>query len=125
MYAVIVNYILFLDVMVLYVLKWTVPEEKLEAYREWAILGIERTLLVPGVIEFRGYRNVTTRMNSVFVTYEFTDLSAWAKWYSHEEIQKVRNELTMLVTDFSADLWEMSPIVPMSNTKSKCIYEPH
>ena len=111
----IVNYLYnILDAMVLYVLRWNIPKEKLEAYKEWATLGIDRTLLVSGVIEFRGYRNVNSHMNDIIVTYEFTDLTSWAKWYSHEEIQKIRDELNMLVTDFSADLWEMSPIVPMS-----------
>lgn len=109
--------------MVLYVLKWNIPKEKLDAYKEWATLGIDRTLLVPGVIEFRGYRNVNSHMDKVIVTYEFKDLASWAKWHSHEEIQKVRDELIMLVTDFSADLLEMSPIVPMSNSALKNIHE--
>ena len=86
---------------------------RLNAYKKWTELGIERTLKVIGVVEFRRYQTVASPSDQIVVTYEFTDLTAWAKWYSHEEIQKVRDELNMLVTDFSADLWEMSPIVPM------------
>ena len=101
--------------MVLYVLRWSISSEKLDAYKKWAELAIERTLIVPGLVEFRRYRTVASPSNQIVVTYEFTDLPAWAKWYSHEEVQKVLDELSMLVSNFSTEIWNMAPIVPISN----------
>jgi len=101
--------------MVLYVLRWSISPEKLNAYKKWAELAIERTLIVPNVVEFRRYRTVASPSNQIVVTYEFTDLPAWAKWYSHEEVQKVLDELSMLVSNFSTEIWNMAPIVPISN----------
>lgn len=101
--------------MVLYVMRWSISPEKLNAYKKWAELAIERTLIVPGLVEFRRYRTVASPSNQIVVTYEFTDLPAWAKWYSHEEVQKVLDELSMLVSNFSTEIWNMAPIVPISN----------
>ncbi|MBT4484477.1 MAG: hypothetical protein HOC71_12465 [Candidatus Latescibacteria bacterium] len=101
--------------MVLYVLRWSISPEKLNAYKKWAELAIEQTLIVPGLVEFRRYRTVASPSNQIVVTYEFTDLPAWAKWYSHEEVQKVLDELSMLVSNFSTEIWNMAPIVPISN----------
>jgi len=85
------------------------------AYKKWAELGIERMLTVPGVVEFRRYQTVASPSNQIVVTYEFMDLPAWVKWYSHEDIQKVQNELSMLVSSFSTELWNMSQLIPISN----------
>jgi quinol monooxygenase YgiN len=40
--------------MVLYVMKWDIHPEKVEAYLEWAQSAISRTVAVPGMLEFRG-----------------------------------------------------------------------
>lgn len=101
--------------MVLYVMRWSVSPEKLNAYKKWAELGIERTLTVPGVVDFRRYRTVASPSDQIVVTYEFVDLSAWAKWYLYEDVQKVQNELSMLVSSLSTELWNMSPLVPISD----------
>ena len=101
--------------MVLYVLRWSISSEKLDAYKKWAELAIERTLIVPNVVEFRRYRTVASPSNQIVVTYEFTDLPAWAKWYSHEDVQKVQDELSMLVSNYSMEILNMSPIIPISD----------
>ena len=101
--------------MVLYIMRWSISSEKLGAYKNWAELGIERTLTVPGVVEFWRYQTVASPSNQIVVTYEFADLPAWAKWYSHEDVQKVQNELSMLVSNFSTELWNMSPLVSISD----------
>ncbi len=103
------------NIMVLYVMRWSISSEKLNAYKKWAELAFERTLMVPGVVEFRRYRTVASSSDQIVVTYEFTDLPAWAKWCSYEDVQKVRDELSMLVSNFSTEIWNMAPTVPISN----------
>jgi antibiotic biosynthesis monooxygenase (ABM) superfamily enzyme len=95
---------------VLYVEKWNILPDKMEAYAKWTESAIRRTTTVPGVIEFRGYRPATGT-HQVVVTYEFANLAAWAAWYTNEEIQKTRNELRTLVSDLNLELWGPSPIV--------------
>lgn len=45
--------------MVLLVQKWDIHPDKLEAYTKWTESAIQRTLAVPGVVEFRAYRAAT------------------------------------------------------------------
>ncbi len=97
--------------VVLYVMKWDILSGKEDAYTQWAQSTIPRTLAVPGITEFRGYRPATGS-SRVVVTYEFADMNAWASWYSNEELQKILDELYAFVTNISRELWGPSPIVP-------------
>ncbi len=97
--------------MVLQIMKWDIHPDKAEAYREWTQGAIGRTLAVPGVNEFRAYRP-TTGTSQVVVTYEFTDLAAWAAWQSHEDSQKVVEELRTLALNVEIEIWGPSPVVP-------------
>jgi quinol monooxygenase YgiN len=97
--------------MVLYVMKWDIHPEKVEAYLEWAQSAISRTVAVPGMLEFRGYRPATGT-SQIVVTYEFADTTAWATWYDHQDVQTVMTELRTLTTNVSTELWGPSPVVP-------------
>jgi quinol monooxygenase YgiN len=97
--------------MVLYEMKWNVHPDKQEAYNKWTDSAIRRTLAIPGVVEFRGYRSASGA-HRIMVTYEFADLAAWAAWQSHEDMQKVRDELGTVATDVTTEVWGPSPIVP-------------
>lgn len=97
--------------MVLYVLKWDVLPEKFEAYLEFTKSAIQRTLAVPGVVEFRGYR-VAAGDSRIVVTYEFADLPTWAAWYGNEDCQKVMDELRTYTSKLTIELWGTSPVVP-------------
>ena len=97
--------------MVLYVLKWNVRAEIGEAYLEFAQSAIPRTLAVPGVVEFRGYRPASGD-SQVVVTFEFGDMAAWADWYGHDDVQQVIDELRTVANDVTLELWGPSPIVP-------------
>jgi hypothetical protein len=66
---------------------------------------------VPGVVEFRGYRPATGSFQ-VVVTYEFADLSAWAAFYAHADVQKVLDELHTVALNITMELWGPSPVVP-------------
>jgi len=97
--------------MVLYVLKWDVLPEKIETYLEFTKLAIQRTLAVPGVVEFRGYRQAAGD-SRVVVTYEFADIAAWATWFANEDCQKVLDELWTYTSKLTTELWGASPVVP-------------
>jgi antibiotic biosynthesis monooxygenase (ABM) superfamily enzyme len=97
--------------MVLQILKWDIHPDKKAAYLEWTQGAIQRTLAVPGVVEFRAYRPANGT-SQVAITYEFADLGAWAAWYEHEETQKVLDELHTLGLNVTLELWGPSPVVP-------------
>ncbi len=97
--------------MVLYVMKWNIHPDKKEAYLEWSQGAIQRTLAVPGVVEFRAYRPVSGA-SQVVVTYEFADMETWAAFYAHENVQKVLDELYTLAFNVTREVWGPSPVVP-------------
>ncbi len=98
--------------MVVQMVRWNWRPDKAESIAKFQEDAIRRTVAVPGVIEFRAYRPVsgTTRY---LVTYEFTDLGAWAAWYGHEETQKVLDELHARAVDVTLELWGPSPVQPI------------
>ncbi len=51
--------------MVLLVQKWGIHPDKLEAYMKWTESAIQRTLAVPGVVEFRAYPQPLGRTRSL------------------------------------------------------------
>lgn len=97
--------------MVLYIMKWDIHPDKVEAYMGWTKSAIQRTLAVPGVVEFRAYRTASGTSQAV-VTYEFDDMTAWAAWQANEDTQKVLDELHTLAINVSEELWGPSPVVP-------------
>lgn len=97
--------------MVLYVVKWDIHPDKVEAYLNFTQGAIQRTLAVPGVVKFRAYRPATGAFQAL-MTYEFADLPTWATWYASEEAQKVLDELRTLTLNVTTELWGPSPVVP-------------
>ncbi len=97
--------------MVLYVIKWDIHPDKVEAYLEWLKSAVPRILAVPGMVEFRAYRGVSGAPQ-VVATYEFADLAAWTAWYSHGDAQKLWDELHTFGLNVTAELWGPSPVVP-------------
>jgi len=97
--------------MVLFVVKWDIHPDKVDAYLEWLKSAVPRTLGVPGVVEFRAYRGAAGAPQ-ILATYEFADLAAWAAWYTHEDAQKVWAELHTVGLNVTAELWGPSPVMP-------------
>jgi quinol monooxygenase YgiN len=98
--------------MVLYVVKWNLDPDKVEAYAKWVKSAIQRQMAVKGVVELRAYR-MAAGTHRLVATYEFADMAAWAAWQSHEDIEKSRNELNTFASDVTAELWGPSPNVPV------------
>ncbi len=90
--------------MVLYVLKWDIAPETRDAYARWIAPAIERSLAVPGVIEYRAYATIAGPTRKV-ATYQFADLAAWQAWYSHPDIQRTFAEWQTMTTNRTRDLW--------------------
>ena len=97
--------------MVLYVSKWDIRPEKADEYAEWAKSALSRIFVVPGVIEFRGYRPATGS-HEVAVTYEFADMGAWSAWMSNDDVREVWTEVRQYCTNINSELWGPSPVVP-------------
>ena len=96
--------------MILYVLKWDISPENRAAYAEWLTPAIERSLAVPGVIEYRAYTTIAGPSRKV-ATYEFANLAAWQAWYRHPDIQRMFEEWHRLTTNRTRDLWGPEGIV--------------
>ncbi len=92
-------------------MKWNINPDKMEAYVQWSEGAISRTVGAPGVVEFRAYRPASGA-SQVVVTYEFTDLAAWAAWYANEHVQKTVDELRTFTAQLTSELWGPSPVVP-------------
>lgn len=90
--------------MVLYVLKWDIAPDMRDAYAQWLVPAIERSLAIPGVIEYRAYATVAGPTRKV-ATYEFVDLAAWEAWYRHPDIQQMFDEWQTMTTNRTRDLW--------------------
>jgi hypothetical protein len=71
---------------------------------KWTESAIQRTLAVPGVVEFRAYR-AATGPDQVVTTCEFADMVAWATWYMNEDSQRVLAELHTLALRPNAPAW--------------------
>jgi antibiotic biosynthesis monooxygenase (ABM) superfamily enzyme len=97
--------------MVLYVRKWDIHPDKLEAYTKWTEGAIKRSLSVPGVVEFRAYRG-QAGTPEVIVSWEFADMAAWAAWVGSKEVQDLDLETHTLAVNVTSELWGPSPIVP-------------
>ncbi|MDW7739096.1 MAG: antibiotic biosynthesis monooxygenase family protein [Bacillota bacterium] len=97
--------------MVLYVMKWNIHPDKVDEYLNWTKSSIPRTMSVPGVIEFRAYRPASGS-SQVVVTYEFADMSSWAAWQGHEDMQALLSELHTVAAGIKLELWGPSPVVP-------------
>ena len=97
--------------MVLYVVKYDIHPDKVEAYHEWAPNAVRRLLAVPGLIEFRGYRPATGA-SQVVTTFEFTDFAACFAWYAREEAQTLIAERRTLTINEVSELWGPSLVAP-------------
>jgi len=97
--------------MVIYVMKWDIHPDKLDAYLKWTEGAIKRTVGVPGVVEFRAYRGAAGAPQ-VVITYEFADMASWAAWHGNQQVQDVFAEVHTVALNVSEELWGPSPVVP-------------
>lgn len=97
--------------MILFVLKYDINPDKVEAYHEWAKTAMRRILAAPGVVEFRGYYPISATSQRL-VTIEFADLAAFAAFYADEDIQDLFAERHTYEVNISTELWGPSPVVP-------------
>ena len=97
--------------MILYIEKYDIQADKLEAYYKWATENLQGQHAEPGVVQFMGYR-VLVGSSRAAMTHEFADLAAWAVWNNDPETIKTRTELYSFALNVSTELWGSSPLMP-------------
>ena len=101
--------------MALMILSWDMPPaEQTEAYNEQAsTVWIPTILGVPGVTEFRAYRNPLGTTPGVCVHTEFDSLASWLAYTESEAYTTIMSGLRGVgCTNLSSEIWGSSPIVP-------------
>jgi antibiotic biosynthesis monooxygenase (ABM) superfamily enzyme len=97
--------------MVLFITKYDIHPDKIEAYNAWAKTAIPAVMKVPGMSEFRAYRPVTGGSQIVTV-FEFADLTSWETFFSHDEYQRLLLERRAFILNEVSEVWGPSPLVP-------------
>ncbi len=97
--------------MVLQFMKVDVDPAQVDEYFKWVPGAVKRAVSVPGIKEFRVYRSVTGKYQSISM-YEFPDMVSWAKWRDSEEVQKALEELQKLSLGITIELFTSSPVLP-------------
>jgi hypothetical protein len=96
--------------MVLYQIKYTIDKDKVDAYTKLAKDAITQWLSIPGLKEFRAYREAWT-LNAL-VEMEFDSFTSWGKAVDDPKIRDVMTKLVMYIHDLCWTLWDKSPVVP-------------
>ena len=96
---------------VLLVIKYDIRGGMAEAYVEFAKANIPAYLSAPGLTELRGYRPITGS-SQVAITFEFADLTAFATWRAHPEVERVMVESRQYGENISTELWGPTPVAP-------------
>ena len=97
--------------MVLYQIKYTIDKDKVDAYAKFAKeVAIPHWLSIPGLREFRGYRETGTL--NVLVEMEFDSYTSWGKAMDDPKTKDVMNKTMINAHDLSWTLWGQSPIIP-------------
>ena len=96
--------------MVLYQMKYTIDKDKVDAYTKLAKEAVTLWLSMPGLKEFRAYREPYS-LNAL-VEAEFDSFVSWGKAAEDPKIRDVMTKLIMYVHDDCWTLWDKSPVVP-------------
>ncbi len=97
--------------MVINLLKYDIVPGKTDEFIEWAKGAIPQLLSVPGLVELRSYRPAVGD-SQIATTYEFADMTAWAKFQENETVQRLTMEIRTYTVNFRTELWGPSPVVP-------------
>ncbi|MBU0656710.1 MAG: hypothetical protein KJ914_16435 [Gammaproteobacteria bacterium] len=100
--------------MALFVMFWDLPPaEQMQAYGVQAKTWTNTVLEVPGVREFRAYRNPSKATPQVTVQVEFDSLESVEKFVNSESFSKNLDGLKKLgIHNFSTQMWDASPVIP-------------
>ncbi len=97
--------------MVLCKSRYTIDKDKLAEYTKFAKEEVvPYWLSVPGLTEFRAYREMGS--NSVVVEMEFESFESWGKAMDNPKTKEIMNKLASYTHDFEWTLWDISPLVP-------------
>ena len=97
--------------MVLWVMKYDINPDKLDAYGAWAQGAIPSAVGAGNVVEFSGYRPVSGS-RGVVTTASFADLADWQAWYESDAVQTIIVEMASVTLNLETELWGSSPVLP-------------
>jgi hypothetical protein len=87
------------------------PNVDMKAYQEWAKKVVGTMVKQPGMLEFRGNRNVLgsplARTTAVW-----RSLEDWAKFAEGAEWRAIDAELRGFATNIKFEIWGPSPLLP-------------
>jgi hypothetical protein len=87
-----------------------VPNVDLQGYNAWAKKTVGIVLAQPGLLEFRGYRNLAGSPQVLTVTV-WEDGGSWAK-FVETGWPPLEAELRAFITNHHYALWGSSPLIP-------------
>jgi quinol monooxygenase YgiN len=97
--------------MVIWILKYDINPDKLEAFLKWVPTGAQRVCAAPGISEYRAYRSFAAP-HQVMSVCEFADLESYTVWRNNSDVNKVDNEIRAFTTNITSELWGPSPLIP-------------
>jgi quinol monooxygenase YgiN len=96
------------------------PREKMDAFREKGREWVDTVLKMPGIKEFRAYRNIYYTSPHVMLHEDFDSLESCLKFIKSKEYYAHIADIRALgVTNLSVQMWEVAPdyTVPLKPSK--------
>ena len=97
--------------MVLFEFRYTLDKDKLAEYAKFAKEeAMPFWLSVPGLKEFRGYREQGSYR--ILVEMEFDSFESWGKAYDNPKTKEMNSKFALYIHDLEWKLWDVSPLIP-------------
>jgi heme-degrading monooxygenase HmoA len=89
--------------MVVLLVQYNVRPEKAAEYAEWAAAKVPVAMSAPGLVELKGYRNITGDHRTTVLDV-FEDLAGFAAWRANEAIAQIFAELWQYADNIHIEL---------------------
>jgi hypothetical protein len=89
--------------MVILLVQYNIRPEKAAEYAAWVGAKVPVALSAPGIVEIKGYRNITGN-HQVTALDVFEDLAGFATWRANEEISQIFAELWQYADNVHTEL---------------------
>ncbi|RIK33518.1 MAG: hypothetical protein DCC55_34785 [Chloroflexi bacterium] len=89
--------------MVILMVQYNVRPEKAAEYAAWAEAKVPIALSTPGLVELKGYRNITGDHRTTVLDF-FEDLAGFATWRANEAIAQIFAELWQYADNVHTEL---------------------
>ena len=89
--------------MVILMVQYNIRPGKAAEYTAWAEVKVPVALSVPGLVEIKGYSNITGEHQVTALDF-FEDLAGFATWWANEEIVQIFAELRQYAENVHTEL---------------------